>query len=728
MPQAALVITATVLVGMALGLGFYTFVYAKGYSYLTNDPAACANCHVMNEQYDGWLKSLHRSVAVCNDCHVPHDLVGKYYTKARNGFWHSYYFTTQTFQEPIRATPRTRRIAEATCRRCHDAIVAGDGHALARRLRTRSPASAATARWATRSCSRRTSRRGERSWLIGWNRGARWGIATIVTVAALAMVATAAVTALLVNILERKQEAKNPFFRVVRADGRDRGPGDLGQELPAAVRRLPEDRRPAAHQLRRQRGAAAHADRGRPALDRGAVAPRGGPAAQDDVGRLRLRHRLPQEARPRLHARRPDLHRARAAVQAARHLHPLPRVGVRQLQEGGRRRPDQGLRALQPDAVRRGAQGVQAPDRLHRLPRPGDDGAARDAAGLPRGHQGAQGEPGRRRTTTSTRMATRQEMRSFVCGQCHVEYYFKGTEKRLTYPWAKGLRVDQIADYYDEVGFKDWSHADHRRAALKAQHPEFEMWNQGIHARSGVACADCHMPYERVGALKISDHHVRSPLLNVNNACQTCHKWPEEELLARAETIQERTVDLRNRAHGRARGADRRHRGRAQGRGLGRRPRGGAQGAAPRPVLRRLRREPRTRTASTPRRRRPASWATRSTCSARGSCRCGRSSGERRSRQGTGLRRVSRPRRLLRPRQSRRSAVPPPHRGAGQRRSPSPGRRRTPRPSPDARNGHRPCIGLGLDPGGRAGHRPVLLFGVARAVTDFTPRADASAR
>ena len=81
---------------------------------------------------------------------------------------------------------------------------------------------------------------------------------------------------------------------------------------------------------------------------------------------------------------------------------------------------------------------------------------------------------------------------------------------------------------------------------LKAQHPEFELWNQGIHARSGVACADCHMPYKREGALKISDHHVRSPLLNINLACQTCHRWPEAELKARVETIQERTFALRN--------------------------------------------------------------------------------------------------------------------------------------------------------------------------------------
>jgi nitrite reductase (cytochrome c-552) len=144
--------------------------------------------------------------------------------------------------------------------------------------------------------------------------------------------------------------------------------------------------------------------------------------------------------------------------------------------------------------------------------------------------------------------ATRQEMRAFVCGQCHVEYYFKGTEKRLVYPWAKGLKVENILAYYDEQRHHDWTHADSGAPVLKAQHPEFEMWNQGIHARSGVACADCHMPYTRVGALKITDHHVRSPMLNVNRACQTCHKWPEDELKARVLTIQERTFGLRNRA------------------------------------------------------------------------------------------------------------------------------------------------------------------------------------
>jgi nitrite reductase (cytochrome c-552) len=144
-------------------------------------------------------------------------------------------------------------------------------------------------------------------------------------------------------------------------------------------------------------------------------------------------------------------------------------------------------------------------------------------------------------------MATRQEMRSFVCGQCHVEYYFKGEGKLVTYPWDKGLKVEQIEAYNDEVGHKDWSHKLSGANVLKAQHPEFELWSQGIHARSGVACADCHMPYQREGAIKISDHHVRSPLLNVSNACETCHNFPEGEMRARAEAIQDRTAALLNR-------------------------------------------------------------------------------------------------------------------------------------------------------------------------------------
>ena len=118
----------------------------------------------------------------------------------------------------------------------------------------------------------------------------------------------------------------------------------------------------------------------------------------------------------------------------------------------------------------------------------------------------------------------------------------------MTYPWANGLKVEEIEAYYDKEGFTDWVHAETGTKVLKAQHPEFEVWNQGVHARAGVACADCHMPYERVGALKVSDHWVRSPLLNLNRACQTCHAVPEKELEARVLTIQDRHHALLQRA------------------------------------------------------------------------------------------------------------------------------------------------------------------------------------
>lgn len=144
------------------------------------------------------------------------------------------------------------------------------------------------------------------------------------------------------------------------------------------------------------------------------------------------------------------------------------------------------------------------------------------------------------------RDASRQEMRSYVCGQCHVEYYFQGPEKRLVYPWARGLRADSILALYRENGHVDWTHAVSGAPVLKAQHPEFELFSQGVHARSGVACADCHMPYIRVGATKVSDHWVRSPLLDVNRACQTCHTQSEGELLDRVHRIQDSTYELRN--------------------------------------------------------------------------------------------------------------------------------------------------------------------------------------
>jgi len=150
-------------------------------------------------------------------------------------------------------------------------------------------------------------------------------------------------------------------------------------------------------------------------------------------------------------------------------------------------------------------------------------------------------------------LASRQEMRTFVCAQCHVEYYC-ATRETLFYPWKNGLKVEQIEQTYDEHLFPDGSpfydylHGETGAPIYKAQHPEFELWSQGIHARAGVSCADCHMPYERQGAMKVSSHSVRSPMLNINRSCQVCHKVPEAELKARVDIIQNRTKTLMEQA------------------------------------------------------------------------------------------------------------------------------------------------------------------------------------
>lgn len=148
---------------------------------------------------------------------------------------------------------------------------------------------------------------------------------------------------------------------------------------------------------------------------------------------------------------------------------------------------------------------------------------------------------------------TRNEMRSFVCGQCHVEYYCS-SDFKLTFPWKHGMTVEQTEKHWNETTlsngerFYDYKHKETGAEILKAQHPEFELWSQGIHARSGVSCSDCHMPYMREGATKVSDHWVRSPLLNINRACQVCHHFPEEEIKARVDAIQTKNRDLMVRA------------------------------------------------------------------------------------------------------------------------------------------------------------------------------------
>ncbi|MAT71740.1 MAG: nitrite reductase [Planctomycetaceae bacterium] len=150
-------------------------------------------------------------------------------------------------------------------------------------------------------------------------------------------------------------------------------------------------------------------------------------------------------------------------------------------------------------------------------------------------------------------LASRQEMRSYVCGQCHVEYYC-ANKMTLTFPWKNGLKMEDLEKTWDEQKFPDgtqffdYKHGETGALIYKVQHPEFELWSQGIHARSGVSCSDCHMPYQRVGAMKVSNHNVRSPLESINASCQNCHHQSEGELRNRVETIQQNNLALLDRA------------------------------------------------------------------------------------------------------------------------------------------------------------------------------------
>ncbi|MCI0403500.1 MAG: ammonia-forming cytochrome c nitrite reductase subunit c552 [Acidobacteria bacterium] len=375
--------------------------------------------------------------------------------------------------------------------------------------------------------------------------GKRLGFLAVL--AALAFLAAIGGAALLVNILERKQEARNPFYRVVEFTGETEDPAVWGKNFPLQY----DDYRRTVDQVRTRFG-------GSEALPR--------TPTEADPRSIVSQSRLEQDPRLKImwagYAFSQDFREERGhafmledqsftqrqqfAPQpgACIHCHGSVYVPYRKLGGGDLTRGFEKMNPM-PYAEARKLVGhpiacidCHDPENMQlRVTRPGF------IEGI-RALKAAQGIP----NYDVNAMATRQEMRAFVCGQCHVEYYFKGPGKRLTYPWSKGLKVENILAYYDEIGFKDWTHGESGASALKAQHPEFEMWNQGIHARSGVACADCHMPYKRVGAMKISDHHVRSPLLNINRACQTCHKVPEAELKVRVETIQERTFQLRDSA------------------------------------------------------------------------------------------------------------------------------------------------------------------------------------
>ncbi|MFI3314497.1 MAG: ammonia-forming cytochrome c nitrite reductase [Rikenellaceae bacterium] len=143
--------------------------------------------------------------------------------------------------------------------------------------------------------------------------------------------------------------------------------------------------------------------------------------------------------------------------------------------------------------------------------------------------------------------ATPQEMRSLVCAQCHVEYYFNGEGKYLTFPWDGGMTVETMEEYYDNIEFSDWTHALSRTPMIKAQHPDYELFLLGPHAQRGLSCADCHMPYTAEGGIKYSDHQIMSPLSKISSTCQTCHRDSEENLMKYVYEYQDKALEIRDR-------------------------------------------------------------------------------------------------------------------------------------------------------------------------------------
>jgi nitrite reductase (cytochrome c-552) len=368
----------------------------------------------------------------------------------------------------------------------------------------------------------------------------------VLTAVVTALVAVG-VTALLINIFERKQEARNPFYRVVELSDTTQDPVVWGKNFPLQY----DGYRQTVDQVRTRYGGSEALPHTPTNFDPRHVVSQSKIEEDPRLKRMWAGYAFAQDFREeRGHAYMLDdqsfTERQLVAKQPGTclHCHASVYVPYKTLGGGDLIRGFEQMNQMPYTEARPLVQhpvtclDCHDPQTMQlRVTRPGF------IEGI-RALKATQGTP----DYDVNRDASRQEMRAFVCGQCHVEYYFKGPEKRLVYPWANGLGIEQITAYYDQVGHKDWVHAETGAEVLKAQHPEFEMWNQGLHARSGVTCADCHMPYRREGALKISDHHIQSPLLNLNQACQTCHKGSEAELQGRVATIQDRFFSLRNHA------------------------------------------------------------------------------------------------------------------------------------------------------------------------------------
>jgi nitrite reductase (cytochrome c-552) len=381
---------------------------------------------------------------------------------------------------------------------------------------------------------------------------------TVLILAVLVAAATAGVTALLLNVATRKSEARTPFVRLVEVDEDTTDPAEWGKNWPKQF----ETYKLTALATKTQFGG--HGGSEAMPHQKAEVLPflprifQGYAFAVDYRDRRGHAYMLSDQEE----TRRQDVPQTGSCIHCHASVMPLYRelgdgdamAGFektyamsyqetnQKLHDLGHGHPVSCVDCHDPDSIairvtRPGfIQGIQALAK--------SDAPVPHLPSIERWREGTRASP-----YDPNADATRTEMRSYVCGQCHVEYYCSSKFK-LTFPWAQGLTVEDAEAVWDSTEFEDgtqfydFKHKETGAPVLKAQHPEFELWSQGIHARSGVACADCHMPYMRDGATKVSDHWVRSPLLNVSRACQTCHHFSEDEILARVDNIQTKNFGL----------------------------------------------------------------------------------------------------------------------------------------------------------------------------------------
>ncbi|MFZ9002092.1 MAG: ammonia-forming cytochrome c nitrite reductase subunit c552 [Bacteriovoracaceae bacterium] len=359
----------------------------------------------------------------------------------------------------------------------------------------------------------------------------------------ISFLATIGVIGLLVNIYEKKQEAKDSFFKVVKIKATDEDPSIWGQNFPLQY----EDYLKSVDQVRTRYGGSEAVPRTPTKADPRSVVSQSKLEEDERLKTIWAGYAFSKDFREdRGHAfmledqkytKRQNVPQPGTCLHChASTVLPMLKLGKGDLEKGFHK-----MGTLPYHQVSKLAKHPVACIDCHnsktmklRVTRPA----------FTRSYQKFIGDKNYNPNT----MASRQQMKTFVCAQCHVEYYFKGKDKELVYPWENGLKADEILSYYEKNKIKDWVHTDTKASLLKAQHPEFELWSQGIHAKSGVSCTDCHMPYKKVGAHKITDHHIKSPVLNIRRACQTCHNIDEDQLVERVEEIQSRHIEIRDMA------------------------------------------------------------------------------------------------------------------------------------------------------------------------------------